>query len=96
MPSNPSGYIPEDAMVEAHNLSNNHKAQIEKDKLCGCFYCLTIFDPKEIEEWIIDDNPCDRVGTAICPYCGIDSVIGESSGFPITKEFLEKMRDRWF
>ena len=33
---------------------------------------------------------------AICPYCGMDSVIGESSGYPITKEFLQKMQEHWF
>ncbi|MDO4207195.1 MAG: cytoplasmic protein [Lachnospiraceae bacterium] len=80
----------------AHRFSNNHKPELEKDIKCGCFYCLTIFEPSEIEEWIIADNPCDKRGTAICPHCGIDSVIGESSGFPITKEFLLKMKKRWF
>ena len=81
--------------VVAHRYSNNHKEALQHDKKCGCFDCLTIFDPKEITEWLEDDNPCDRYGTAICPYCGIDSVIGESSGFPITKEFLQKMKDYW-
>lgn len=80
----------------AHSFSNNHKPELENDRKCGCFYCLTIFSPDEIKEWIIDDNPCDRRGTAICPHCGIDSVIGESSGFPITREFLLKMKKRWF
>ena len=28
--------------------------------------------------------------------CDIDSVIGDSSGFPITKEFLKKMNEYWF
>lgn len=81
---------------KAHWYSNNHKAQLQNDKKCGCFYCLTIFDPKEIEEWLEDDNPCDKYGTAVCPYCNIDSVIGESSGFPITPEFLKAMKDYWF
>lgn len=69
---------------------------LKKDKVCGCFYCLTIFSPEEIDDWLIDDNDADRLGTAICPHCGIDSVIGESSGYPITKEFLKKMYDHWF
>ena len=30
------------------------------------------------------------------PNCGIDSVIGESSCFPIAQEFLLTMRHRWF
>lgn len=85
----------EDA-AEAHKYSNNHKPELEKDKRCGCFYCLEIFSPSEIEEWYFYDDPCDRRGTAFCPYCGIDSVIGESSGFPITKDFLSMMHRRWF
>lgn len=85
-----------DDVIKAHAFSNNHKKQLEKDSLCGCFYCLSTFHPKEIKEWLIDDNPCDKDGTALCPYCGIDSVIGESSGFPITAEFLKKMQDYWF
>lgn len=91
-----SEYISEDDVVAAHSFSSNHKPQLEKDKLCGCFCCLAIFDPVEIEEWDIEDNPYDKLGTAICPYCGVDSIIGESSGFPITEKFLKKMRDRWF
>ena len=78
-------------VLDAHRHSINHKAQLLKDKKCGCFYCLRIFDPAEIEEWIDDES-----GTAICPYCGIDSIIGESSGYPITNEFLKEMSDYWF
>ena len=78
--------------IKAHDYSSNHRKIIEKDKICGCFYCLRIFSPTEIIEWI-EDNQDD---TAICPYCGIDSVIGQSSGFPISREFLEKMQNHWF
>ncbi|MBR1823574.1 MAG: cytoplasmic protein [Ruminococcus sp.] len=85
-----------DDVTRAHLFSNNHMEALKKDKICGCFYCLKIFPPSEIEEWIIADNDCDRYGTAICPYCGIDYVIGESSGYPITKEFLARMKKRWF
>ena len=79
------------AYIEAHKLSSNHREQLLQDKKCGCFYCITIFDPKEITNWVEDIS-----GTAICPYCCIDSVIGESSGFPITKGFLEEMNSHWF
>lgn len=77
--------------IEAHKYSSNHKKQLLNDKICGCFYCTIIFSPKEIKEWIKDSE-----GTAICPYCGIDSVIGKSSGYSITKEFLNKMKNHWF
>ena len=83
-------------MMRAHHFLNNHKPELEKDNVCGCFYCLTIFHPSEIKEWIFADNDCDKRGTAICPYCDIDSVIGESSGFPITEKFLRQMNRFWF
>ena len=83
-------------MQKAHAFSNNHKPELEKDTICGCFYCEEIFSPSEITEWLIHKNKCDRRGTAICPHCGIDSVIGESSGFPITKPFLHAMSEYWF
>lgn len=96
MDSDHAECVSKNDVIAAHGFSNGHKEQLEKDRVCGCFYCLKIFDPAEIKQWLIDDNPCDRDGTALCPYCGIDSVIGESSGFPITEEFLKKMRDYWF
>jgi len=51
---------------------------------------MAIFKPGEIDVWIDEDQ------TALCPKCGIDSVIGSASGFPITKEFMQKMHDYWF
>jgi predicted nucleic acid-binding Zn-ribbon protein len=80
-----------DDILEAHEHSiNNKRTLLLKNKKCGCFFCLKIFSPKEIKDWIDDDQ------TGLCPHCGIDAVIGESSGFPITKEFLEKMHEYWF
>ncbi len=79
-------------IIEAHEHSINHRSKILKDKKCGCFYCLYIFPPEYISEWIEDKID----GTAICPKCGIDSIICESSGFPITEEFLSKMKKYWF
>lgn len=79
-------------VICAHEFCWNNKPQLLKDNICGCFYCLNIFNSNEIIEWIESDNP----PTALCPFCGIDSVIGESSGFPITKEFLKEMQQYWF
>jgi len=74
---------------EAHDHSSHHKEEIESSKKCGCFYCLKTFSPNEIEDWV------DGGETALCPYCRIDSVIGDV-WFPITKGFLSEMYERWF
>ena len=76
--------------VLAHKWSIYHREQIEKSEICGCFYCLAIFQPSAIERWT------DNGTTAFCPHCDIDSVIGAASGYPIDTAFLEKMRQHWF
>ncbi len=77
--------------IVAHRYSANNRDALQHDKLCGCFYCLKIFSPTEISEWVKDTS-----GTAICPYCGVDSVIGEGCGYPITEKFLKEMHRYWF
>jgi hypothetical protein len=77
--------------IDAHAFSANHRESLRKDAICGCFYCMEIFDPRLITEWVED-----IAGTAICPFCGVDSIIGKNSGYPITKEFLLQMHKYWF
>ncbi len=80
----------DDDHLVAHRHCSNHRTELEKSESCGCFYCFAIFPPSRIDEWV------DQEQTALCPECGIDSVIGSASGFPITKEFLERMYAHWF
>jgi hypothetical protein len=81
--------------IRAHKHSSNHREELKKSDLCGCFYCLEIYSPAEIEDWIDEDE--NGTGTcALCAKCGIDSVIGSASSYPITKEFLGKMHLHWF
>jgi hypothetical protein len=82
--------------IAAHEHCIYHREEILSSKVCGCFYCLSIFPPSEINNWI--DIPADKnLGqTALCPRCEIDSVIGDKSGYPITKDFPKKMKEYWF
>lgn len=74
----------------AHARCGRNRAQLADSVSCGCFYCLAIYPPSEIAEWT------DNGQTAVCARCGIDSVIAESAGSPITQAFLEQMHARWF
>jgi hypothetical protein len=74
----------------AHKRCSRHRAEIESSQQCGCFHCKKIFRPDQIVDWI------DEQQTALCPACGIDSVIGSASGLDITEAFLEEMRSAWF
>ena len=97
----------------AHKFCIRNSEKLKNDKACGCFYCLSVFSPKDIKNWLKEKRPIkdsnsdslsaktikyeyDEEMTALCPFCQIDSVIGESCGYPVTREFLEKMNEFWF
>ena len=86
-------------IIKAHKHSSNHKHELRESKLCGCFYCCKTFPYKSINDWV-DDGEGEGEGeenqTACCPYCGIDSIIGSKSGYPIEKDFLKRMEKHWF
>jgi hypothetical protein len=77
-------------LTAAHKHCGSHRAELAASPVCGCFYCMETFPPTAILEWVDHDQ------TALCPVCGIDSVLGDASGYPITPEFLEAMHTRWF
>ena len=81
-----------EVLCAAHRHSSAHRQTIEVSSICGCFYCLETFGPAEIERWLNEGS-----GTAICPHCQIDSVLGSGSGLPIEDpEFLRAMNNHWF
>ncbi len=83
----------EEPHILAHRHSIHNKSEIMESGICGCFYCLRIFEPTKISNWA-DSTSIEQ--TALCPECSIDSVIGSASGFPITNEFLNVMKQHWF
>jgi hypothetical protein len=83
--------ITADDLVRAHACSIRRRTEIEQSALCGCFHCKRAFLPSDITQWTDAQDV-----TALCPRCGIDSVIGSASGYPIDAEFLAAMHLRWF
>jgi NAD-dependent SIR2 family protein deacetylase len=77
-------------LVEAHRHSSDHREMILASALVGCFYCLEVFPPKSIRDWI------DGGQTALCPNCGVDALLGDKIGVAMKRPFLEKMRVKWF
>jgi hypothetical protein len=68
----------------AHKHSIFHREEILESIQCSCFYCFSVFLPSVCQ-------------TAICPICGVDSVLGEKSSFPITDDaFLREINQFWF
>ena len=74
----------------AHKHSLNNRGEILLSQECGCFHCTNIFVTDLIYEWI------DEGDTAVCPHCGVDSVLGDKAGFPLNEDFLATMGHYWF
>ena len=74
----------------AHEASTPGRKAVEASKSAGCFCCLAIFPATHIVEFTDDGD------TPLCPTCGVDSVIVDSTGWTPTPEFLKEMERHWF
>ena len=77
-----------------HHSTFRNEKQIKNSQTCGCFYCNSIFKPDDVNQWCDNDGRGDP--TALCPNCGIDSVIGDACGVKITPSFLQLMNLQFF
>jgi hypothetical protein len=76
--------------VAAHKHSSQHRAEIEASPRCGCFFCFRTFPRTDIHAWT------DANQTALCPRCGVDSVIGSASNHRLDDAFLRGMHAHFF
>lgn len=78
--------------------TGNRQALLESD-LAGCFYRCALFPASTVSDWVdgrqVETGELDDGITALCPQCGIDSVL-PSSRVPLTADLLTAMRDHWF
>jgi hypothetical protein len=78
-------------LLEAHDYTNNNGHLLFVKQECVCIYCKERFSSDEIIQ-----HTYSQYGTALCPYCWIDSVIGEVSGYKLTDKFIEVMHEYFF
>ena len=82
-------------IIEAHRKCSNHRDAVSKAERCGCFYCCAEFSPREITDWVDPESDDMQEGTtALCPRCGIDSVIPLEPGTDAV--LLRRMKEHWF
>lgn len=77
-----------DDNIHSHSIRN--REEIERSCLCGCFSCIRIFEKEDIEDYIDDGL------TALCPYCQVDTVIGDACGLELSVDLLSSLNKKWF
>jgi hypothetical protein len=78
----------------AHPHCFGNRDEVLVSSVCGCFYCCATFSSSDIEEWT--DSSRGSQTTALCPRCGMDTVIGDKAGYQLSTAFLEEMKLVWF
>lgn len=96
----------ESELRKLHEASTLNRHAIESSDQVGCFCCERIWDPLEfpIKEWTDDSPFSSRMpdagkhgnATALCPFCGIDSIIAKLSVGKITHGMLDQLERYWF
>lgn len=76
-------------LVRAKDHCIYNRYDLQRSIICGCYRCGTIFFAKEIRSFKDDDQ------TALCPFCNGDSLLDESSEYPLKKDFLKEMKRYW-
>lgn len=74
---------------EAANYSYIGWEELSKSKKAGCYFCLKIFNVEEIQKEDVSE-------IIFCPYCGVDSVLGDLVPFELSEENLQQLYEKWF
>lgn len=67
---------------------------VKNSKMCGCYYCGSIFPASRITD--NDWTPDQHGRKVVCPECYVDAVLGDASGIPIQEDVLKDLHERWF
>lgn len=79
-----------DKLNDAANHSINNMKKLKNAELAGCYHCKSVFKASEIDE------TTDEGDTALCPKCGIDAVLPDSSPYKLNAKTLAELKKFWF
>ena len=77
-----------------HRLSSRNRDTVQGTRACGCFHCLRTFDAAAVVDWTREGDGQEE--TALCPFCGSDSVMPAREGAPIDPGVLKAMQVYWY
>ena len=77
---------------ETHKRCIANKEQLMAAQRAACFYCLKIFEPSEISNWV-DDLPSQ---SAVCPHCHVYAVLADDGRSAFTPELLNALNHQYF
>ncbi len=71
---------------------NNDREILNSDQ-CSCIFCRQTYSARDINDWVSNE---DGTLNAICPICGMETVIGDRKQGKISHEDLKEINLRFF
>lgn len=89
-------YLSDMTIEEIYKRSFRNRDLIKTASECHCVYCLRAFPPDMITEWL-DPKEAEGEGqTAVCPFCGLDSLIPKNRDLHLTSDLMGQMHEKYF
>ncbi|MFC1639036.1 cytoplasmic protein [Patescibacteria group bacterium] len=85
--------LTQEQIENAGQLAVRNREQLAESDEAGCYYCRNVFPASEVSNYVIEE---DGTETAVCPKCGLDSVLADSAGIELSAENLEQLNEYWF
>lgn len=79
-------------LQDIHTKSVKNKTHILNSKKCGCFNCCNIFESNKVKKFT---EEMDGSSTGVCPNCGEDTVLPDSTVKNITVELLNRLYEEF-
>lgn len=77
-------------LEEAIKYATSNREKLKVSKNAACYYCMEVYLASEVIEF------CDSETTALCPKCGIDSVLPDDSPYEFKIGDLKELNHFWF
>jgi hypothetical protein len=81
--------ISEKCLQRIYQHSRLNRQFMVPGSACRCFHCLKEFPAEDVSHWT------DRGKTALCPRCGIDSVLSNSAD-ELTDDLIRRLQATYF
>ena len=92
----PSNYTDDILYQQASLHSFLNYEEVKKSRYAACYYCKNVFLASIInktEHCVASNRDGTQEPTVFCPFCEVDYIIGDASGFPVRDTlFLEYMK----
>lgn len=83
--------LTEEQIKLASKLSFNNYEKLLDSQMCACYHCLKTYPASELTEFTSSSDT-----SALCIFCGVDSILPENSEIALTQENLQQLQAYWF